>query len=221
MAEWTITSEILQLTGCGSIAESLAYLSLIDSQQSRFEIATTREWYRAGAETYIYEFAVISEGLRKQLVLKACTPTLGPNSPDVILDAWIARRSLLAACHVKVPKLYGWKGAILLEEHVPYDLRAFVSARINTPAFILPDICQIAAALIHLEFSPVAPYSDLRTDGERLYVIDFGSDIGPPRQASSSFDLVTNMTTRYINSLSVDDSYPIRQEIRRCIKSMK
>src|SRR5207302_62735 len=99
------------------------------------------------------------------------------------LDVLMERRSMLTSEGVSVPELFARGRGVLLEEHIPWLLREHV--RSTTPddehvPRLLAELYRLAVVLDELGFAPLSPFADLRTDGARVVVVDFGEDLGGP-----------------------------------------
>lgn len=178
---WTLESELIRLGGKGSVAEALVQLRLIERGES-FQLTFQEDWRRAGAETYTCRFSVSTSGKpTKELIIKACVAYSAGGTLEGILEDWVARRKLLSEHGVRTPSLVFAGEGVIVEEYVPFPLFRFLKDSAGTTRLcLLRELGQLAATLVTLRFASQDPYSDLRTDGTGVFVVDFGSDLGPP-----------------------------------------
>jgi hypothetical protein len=73
---------------------------------------------------------------------------------------------------------------VFIEEFIAFDLLSVLRST-DTKQSLLMEIVRYAAILQGLGFSAIAPYSDLRSRGHDVVVVDFGSDLGPPGRQTS------------------------------------
>jgi hypothetical protein len=137
-------------------------------------------WTREGAETFTYRFRVLSPGPPKDVLLKAIVAFSTARSLTEISHEWVRRRQLLENGGIRTPALYRAQGALLVEQFIPHKLSEFLRRGSPPPKGLIDQVVQFAATLESCGFCPVAPFHGLRTDGENVFAVDFGQDIGPP-----------------------------------------
>lgn len=181
---WSIESELCKLAKANSIADALAFFSIIPRGTRDFKLCGGKEWRRGGAETYLYDFSVILEGgVERRLMLKACVPYALQSSVESILAEWIERRSLLKTLHVATPDLYFAGQGVVLEEYIPYSFWEQLGKSEGTRRLsLLTDLAHYIFVLSKLGFRSIDAFADLRSTGNNLVTIDFGEDLGPPDQ---------------------------------------
>ncbi len=97
---------------------------------------------------------------------------------------------MLTSYGIKAPKIYFRQQATWLEQNIPYELESRVSILAQDHEKLLRLLMQLhvlAIVLGELGFSPIDPFGDLRTDDEDVYVVDFGTDLGPPSVKSKGY----------------------------------
>jgi hypothetical protein len=176
---WTLNSELQKLTGTASVAAALAKIGIIAGTNTSFVIEPERDWYRSGAETYSYVFSVRSADVKTNLILKACVAFSPVITLDEILASWIQKRDLLRNWGVETPMLYAWGFGVVLEEHIPYELCEILKrADEDLQESILIRLVEAAGCIAASEFAPINTFSDMRSRGSDVVMIDFGEDLG-------------------------------------------
>lgn len=203
-SSWTIEKELLKIGHAAQVTAACRNLAIVGKDDEVTKLQTTRDWYRAGAETYIYAFSVIPRVNKPvRLICKACVAYAPDTSVGAIADEWFERRRSLEP-YVNTPRIYGRSGATWIEEWVPHELGRLLAdpskqVQIDT---VLLQIAQYAGALSGLGFAAIEPFADLRSHGEDVVAIDFGQDLGSPRvRASQGRHLVDAID--YVTKLGV------------------
>lgn len=180
---WSIAGELCKLGGAAKVSEALRRLGVLESDEVLGEIAVVSDWKRGGAETYIFSFDVITQvGRRIRLMLKACVPCPGPLTVGEVLKEWVRRRHLLAREGVPAPHLYFAGEGVILEDREPFLVENWLQDQPRDQGAILlvvKRLINVAKTFDRLGFAPVAFVRDIMTDGQTVYVIDFGQDLGP------------------------------------------
>jgi hypothetical protein len=181
MSGWTAEAELRGMTHTESLASAIEKLAVGGDDPSNCSLTLVRDWYRAGAESYIYVFDIVCTNDKTRLLFKAFVGFPAGGSLVAKHNEMLYRRELLADNGVAVPRLYGVAGATILEEYIVDDLDTGIAgADSKARRNLAEDLIHYGAVLDRLGFFPVSPFSDLRTDGSRLFVVDFGADLGPP-----------------------------------------
>jgi hypothetical protein len=185
---WSIEKELLKLSGESRIDQAVVSLGLVPEGQHLGQIEGTSSWISSGSETYLYHFAIVyNSGDRRELILKAVTTFCPASSLESKLKEWIFRRGILSERGIFVPQLFFSGHGVILEEFIPRAL-GDVLCQAESHDKLLSELFYYAGTLLRLGFSPIEAFADLRTDGNHVYVVDFGEDLGP---------------------ISVDDSNPL------------
>ncbi len=179
LSNWSIEKELLKLSGCQDLYSAIIKLGLMAKNDRYLRIEGAPAWVVGGSETYVYPFSIVLEtGYRKNFILKAIA-TFSPGSAlDLKLVQWISRRDMLRRECISVPQLFFHGQGVILEEFVPYALSDVLRTEGNHHG-LLSQLFYYAGSLSRLGFRPIDAFVDLRTDGYRVYVIDFGEDLGP------------------------------------------
>lgn len=174
---WSLEAELCAATGLDSVAE-LRTSQLFSSDGSEvLQFNIVRDWYRAGAETYLLVFESISPTQASQFVIKSCVADPGQSLSGVV-DNWLRRRAFVEALGISTPVLLGRSAATLVEEFIPLSL----AEALNRNAQHKRLACQTYRAWARLcgaGFMPVSLH-DWRSRGQDLVLIDFGVDLGDP-----------------------------------------
>lgn len=177
MPDWTIESELLSLTATATRSEALEKLGIPATSTANVHIQTDRDWYQAGAETWVFVFSLVIDAkpLRK-LILKACAPNFAPRPVAEICDDWFRTRQVLADAGIAAPHVVARQGPLWLEEFIEYDLKDAI-ARPSIRPSLARSIGATAGSLFRCGYV-ARSYHDWRTDGVDVILVDFGSDIG-------------------------------------------
>jgi hypothetical protein len=157
------------------------------SELSMIEVITP--WYRGGSESYVSEFLLDKDGVKRHLIAKACVK-FGPREA---MAEWLSRRYVLQEAGVQTPELVVVDGATIVEEFIPYSFSAaYSSASLSDKMKLREAFFDTYQRISMAGFAPTTMY-DLRTRGEDAVVIDFGEDLGPSHAATTSgLDITAN-----------------------------
>lgn len=168
-------SVVLKALGCDDERGIASALGMSDDDQQP-AIYVTEDWHRGGAETYVLVFELRTRRYARKFIVKACTPFSPAISIDRVLGRWLTRRRTIEECGCAVPRLYAARSGTLIEDYIEYELGMF--PRFAWTPTMTKDLLHFADVLLRKRFSAVTPFADLRTDGHRVYVIDFGEELG-------------------------------------------
>lgn len=177
---WTLEKELCGLVKERSINGALWKLGLTDDPEEAAALEETHGWRQGGAETYIYRFKVTGPHKEHDVLLKAVTAFSLSRSLNQIVKEWGRRRQLLAEAGVRTPTLYFAGRALLVEQYVGEKLSHWLQRNANNTAHLTDQVFRLAAVMDRHGFSPLCAFKGLRTDGENVYMVDFGQDLGPP-----------------------------------------
>ena len=183
---WSLEKELARLTGVSNLEDALRALHIIpDDVCGPISVQRDQDWKRGGAETYLYRFWIsASPTFERGVVLKACTPSFGGAKPEVVLSQWIERRNLIRQCGGITPILYAEGNGIIVEELLPYSLKqAVLAASTAEKSSLLMGVADYFSILLSQGFTPIAPNRDLFSHGLDVVPVDFGQDLGNPRQS--------------------------------------
>jgi hypothetical protein len=203
---WRLSSDICELAGVSSIGEALSRLNIIRESDDFVALVEHGEWYRGGAETYLFPFSVRTTYGRVDLVMKACIATGGLGfTVQQIMSEWLSRRSLLEEKGIGTPTLYGVSRACLIEEWVPFDfltLLKSVEGR-RQQLQLLGCLADYAAVIEDCGFSGRGPFDDLMSRGQDLVAVDFGEDLGPMGTEAKRFGSRCDEVIQHLSSHGV------------------
>lgn len=179
---WTLSSELCKLTNTVTEAGALYALNMLPDPELPYQIRMDDNWIRGGAETYIFRFWIsTAQHEEKGYIIKACVSLDFEKGIEGVLNDWLSRRDLLDRNGVTVPKLFFSGQGLIIEEIIPWTLRAYMQSHPDILNNLLPLMVDYVSILSNLGFLPVDGFSDLRTHGQDVVVVDFGQDLGPPR----------------------------------------
>jgi hypothetical protein len=179
--EWDLESEISRLTGAHDLYEGLRRLRIIEGPDARPEVIRDPEWVRGGAETYIYRFWIRGEGDHsKGYIIKACAAFSFALSLEGLLESWVSRRLLLSSAGASTPELFACKQGVIIEELIPFSMLEVLRHAVGKNRdHMLYSLASLAAIYSAYGFAPIDGYSDLRSRGSDVVIVDFGQDLGP------------------------------------------
>jgi len=212
--DWTIERELMSLAGEQSAAPALKALKLIPSHSDRYSIGARVDWHRAGAETYQFQFHIdASPDFSAEYLLKACVAFSPARTLEDLLDAWLARRDLLARAGVSVPRLFAAGRGVILEEFIPYSLADVFEVPRDIDSRLWQGLAAYGGVLAALGFRPIEAFADLRSRGDDVVAIDFGEDLGPPHLGSEPAAILARLeafTESFQNRPTPPDQAAIR-----------
>jgi hypothetical protein len=201
-ANWKLDDELKKLADANSAEGALRKLGLLGFDEDEFDLVSAPEgWYRSGGETYLYRFRVLTRKSETCVVLKACVAWAPATTLEAIFLGWLERRQLLASRGVLTPRLYAWGQAVVLEEDVPFELTEILK-RAEVPSdSLLLSMADLAGVVASLGFLPVGLFEDLRSHGEDVVAVDFGTDLGPPYVAKDQNPQVFDQLLAHLSNL--------------------
>jgi hypothetical protein len=152
----------------------LTEIALIDTPSTPYSFGLIQDWHRPGSESYILDFEINTAEKDTRLIAKACIK-MGPVQTVV---EWHNRRQRVASAGIEVPKLYSTHRADYIEEYIPMELKAAYSiADAENRNKIENSFMDTYKKLVKLGFSVISLH-DVRSRGDDVVLIDFGSDLG-------------------------------------------
>ncbi len=134
------------------------------------------KWQRMGGETYIIKATLKKDEVLFPVVIKACIKMF----PSKTILEWIERRKRIEMAGISTPKLYlvPEDEGILIEEDIPYDLRqVYAQSDEQGKQMLYKKVSNDIEKILELGFQPIS-FHDLRSRGNDVVFIDFGSDMG-------------------------------------------
>jgi hypothetical protein len=177
---WTLEKELRGLVDASTTGEALYRLGLASDPDDPPRLEETHAWRRGGAETYLYRFKVIGAAQEHHVLLKAVTAFSTTRTLSELAEEWTCRRRLLAAGGVCTPKCYFSGRALLVEQYVEEKLAHWLRRQPANSRDLTNQVFALAGVMDRHGFAPVSAFNSLRTDGESVYIVDFGQDLGPP-----------------------------------------
>lgn len=183
--------EICQFSGHTTAPEQGAWLvahGMLSDPVAPYAVVTEHPWNMPGSESYIMQFAIESSRVTAQrFIAKACVkmPVLSS------IEDWVARRTILRNNGVDVPHLHAVHRGVLIEEHIPYDFyTVFIAADKQRRLQLGEQFVETYKRVYELGFRPVGLH-DVRTRGDDVVLIDFGSDLGGVQNTSYAYDVAS------------------------------
>ncbi len=191
-----LASELRRLSHRNSLEDAVTSLGLWSGALSPMATLRSTEWVRGGAETYVMTFAIEDGAKIETFLIKACVPTALGRPLEAVLADWVRRRELLAAAGVAVPRLYYSGEGVLIEEYIPFLL---LDRLRNVELILAFELGRTFGVLRRLGFNPINLMGDLRSRGHDVVVVDFGEDLGDPRQQNSEGRVTLKHLTKEIS----------------------
>jgi hypothetical protein len=189
---WTLENELCSLAGETSLAAALAKLKLVKLKDD-FKLNPSADWVRGGGETYIFPFSVTTD-ISRRYIIKAMVAATPGVPPDEQLRHWLARRDLIVAAGVPVPRLHGAGSAILVEEFIEEGaidrLRRQLLSK-GPEAIDLSALESVVKGVFEAGFKPTNLLWNMRVDSAGYKWVDFGTDLGYPDRQKPSLNAVT------------------------------
>lgn len=170
--------------GLADILESgCRRLNLLFETEKFHNLDDILEWQRGGAETYITSGIIYyidsHNSIRERRVLAKAYCGFSPY-PEKKIELWQKRAYCLEQTRIPINKVYSSFQGVLFVEYLPWSLIDFLKSSRNTQKLewagsLLSDL---ANKLDYLKVYPVMLLADLRTDGTKIYITDFGEDLG-------------------------------------------
>lgn len=152
------------------------------------------QWCQGGAESWntwalfriSNEHGLVDE---RGLLAKAYTGFGLGVDPVQRVESWNRRAALLREAGVSTVELFGIRDGLLIQRYVKWDARALLQM-VDGPTKIQHEILEqvktIGSIMDKLNMTPIKILSDLRWDGDRVTLVDFGEDLGDiPGQSTS------------------------------------
>ena len=160
-------------------------LNLVSPEEGFIGVEDGSDWSLGGAESYccsgIIAYTDIGGNrLSRRVLAKAYTGLTLGISVEERVATWQKRAAVLSGAGISVCGIYSAFRGVLLEEFVPWTLVEYLEARPDIDLWRQMAQClvRLAQDLDGLRVHPVALVADLRTDGSRICVVDFGEDLG-------------------------------------------
>jgi len=188
---WTVEKELCDLAEATDVNSAANKLGLL-SGESYSHSVTRVDWEPGGSETYIFVFDAVSDsGHSQRLIFKAFVPFPGVTSVATALHDTMTRSKHLEAHGVNVARCFGGRHGTALFEYIPQSLsEALRTAEPDSSQErkLIRETLRLAIGVVAAGYRPIGLCHDLRTDGERVYMVDLGSDLGAPRTIGTTPD---------------------------------
>lgn len=159
-----------------------------------YNIAPINDWSRPGAESCVMDFEVVTQDTRVHAIAKTCVKS----APVEVINSWMMRRKRLKFFGVSVPRLYSRQDTSYIEEYIDYDLKtAFTDATDHGRKKLVDQFVAMHQSIAQAGFMPISLH-DIRSRGDDVVIIDYGSDLGGWRDDQAI--AVTNESSAVIMS---------------------
>ena len=205
MSDWSLTTELCSITKTSSLENALFNLGLIAHENEEVSVRIDDQWMRGGSETYIFRFWIMdNHGLEKGYIMKAFVGFDLAAGVEGILHNWVTRRNILAKNGIIVPQLVTYGRGILIEELIPFHIKEMLepSSDFKVARQLMIEMARAAGVLSRLGFLSLDAYSDLRSHGNDVVFIDFGQDLGSPRNDATGNDM---MYKQFVEKMKIWD----------------
>lgn len=209
---WTLEKELRGLVSARTTGEALWRLGLSSDPARPPHLEELHAWRRAGPETYHYRFKVIGAAQEHDVLLKAVTAFSTTQTLSELADEWLSRRRLLAAGGICTPKCYFSGRALLVEQYIEEKLGHCLRRQPANSVELTDRVFALAGVMDRLGFAPISAFDGLRTDGESVYIVDFGQDLGPPGIKRRRGKGLLSEATHWLTSVGKQGLDPARAE---------
>ena len=199
----------------GILASSCTYTEILEAGCRTLDILRRGErfiglvqcssWSRGGSETYVSSgvlnfYAQDGRQSQRKVIAKAyCGFGLAPEDR---VELWRKRAWRLAKGGVPVSNVYSTYKGILFAEHIEWSLIRFLKSQTDEKVAVwaAKQLINLANSLDHLKVHPISLLDDLRTNGLKIYLVDFGEDLGEVPGSCTISDYCRNRLHRELIS---------------------
>lgn len=171
-----------------SLEDRLRALNLVRPHERFRSFSERFGWRKGGDESYIAAADITVESdqmLVRPVLMKAI---VGFGTTNEKIAQMLSNRQILESAGVKTSELYACEDAVFYERFLPEEVDPVSYFKRSDPRTV--DLIRYAAALDALGYTQVARgeafFRDLLADHTGAYVVDFGSDLGPPKPTQQS-----------------------------------
>jgi hypothetical protein len=175
---WSVALELCRLSQRDTLLEAVRSLGILTDVFSEPHIREVTAWRRAGAETYLYIFALLHGGLERKFTLKAMVAPTPASPPEQQLEIWCARRARLKAFEVPVPRLYAAAHGVLLEDYIQDSAIEILQREPHIRRDLIAGLERLSDNVDRAGFQPRSILPETRWDGADFVWVDFGEDLG-------------------------------------------
>lgn len=169
-------------------------LNLILKTEKFYSLSDMEEWHRGGAETYItlgtVNYIDKNGTLDKRRIIAKAYSGFSP-FPEKKVEVWQTRANSLKKANITASKVYSAFKGVIFTQFIQWSIIDFINLNRNeqTLRYISKQLSELANKMDNLKIYPVMIFSDLRTDGKKIYITDFGEDLGdiPGKSISTEF----------------------------------
>lgn len=189
----------------GRWASGCRRIGVIDDTETLLQLTEFQAWKRGGAETFVSSCWLdvqSTKGLRvrRGVICKAYAGMGFGVAPSERTRVWNDVARALRDAGVGVPAVFGVHRAALYCEFVELSLIELLAQREAAVASkVALELANLVLALNKVTVAPVSLLPDLRTDGRRVLVTDFGEDIGPVPGTAVDTSACSRLLARELN----------------------
>lgn len=182
-------------------------IGVTDPNEKLLYYSDITAWTRGGAETYIAVSEIKTETKEIRFIAKALISMA--IKPDQQLKNWISRREVIEHLGIKTPVLFSAINGVIYEQYIQDSF--FINSSLSED--IIAQLSKIAALLDKAGFASRSFSRDLRVENDKLYYIDFGSDLGEP--SSHKKDFAWKHLLEKLNAQQISVAEPVYLKIMR------
>lgn len=161
-------------------------LGLLGEGESASNVVEVYPWRRGGAESYVCAGEIVIRRTnmtvyQRTVVAKAYAGFGLGASIERKIEEWEQRAEALSRAGCDTCTVYGKYRGALFVEYLPWSVPEYLGLDLDSsyPERLVTHISTLAERLDTLRARPVSVLPDLRTDGNRIAIVDFGEDLGP------------------------------------------
>jgi hypothetical protein len=205
---WSLAEELKGASGCRSVEAALRSLALCGNNHQGCSTEVVQDWHRSGSETYGLIFDVKHcDSTTTRLFLKACVAFAPESSVGETAHEWLRRREVVRRASIETPHLYSLHNAGFLEEYIPYTFEAAWRRAKRIQRRQLARAFGAVAHRLATHGFPVLSLHDVRSRGNDIVVVDFGSDLGPPNFAPLARTDLLELAVEHVNRWCADTDH--------------
>ncbi|MCX5708146.1 MAG: hypothetical protein NTY14_04110, partial [Candidatus Omnitrophica bacterium] len=194
-----------------SLEQGLRGLKIIRENERLLLSEEVFDWRRGGAETFLASVRIVLENDKgqqysRQFLAKAVIKMF----PDKVAQEWLKRKEILDRLGIKTQEVFAHQQGegVLYVSWLPFTgMEAFSAATGEHKTDLIKKLASIAARLDVAGFAARDFLHDLVSDGDELYYMDFGSDLGEP-----SWQQTITSKEKLLTFLKSDSDRTVAQE---------
>ncbi|HEX8495371.1 MAG TPA: hypothetical protein VF658_21340 [Pyrinomonadaceae bacterium] len=185
-----------------NIGQGLVELRIIRDQSHLVNYRDLHSWHRGGGETYVSDFSIdfVDENDDVQTLHILGKAIICLTNVEHRWKQWEKRSNILIAHGVNVPNNFSYWRGVVFQQYIPFDFCSYFATRSAAERSLLADkLIDFAIKIDKAGFYVTGFMHNLRTDGNDIYIVDVGEDLGDPDASLDSrrtFDLANRWIQR-------------------------